>query len=197
MKFYWFPPAPNAARVAFYIREKGLEIEHVLVDFTKGEQRSPEHLARNPSGTVPVLELDDGTFVTESVAIVEYLEELHPEPPMIGSEPRTRALTRARERFIDLNVLLRVIRIVHATNSPLGLPPDPAVATSEGKRLPVGLARVDHWLSDGEFVCGAAPTIADCTLLAAINFARFGQLELDPGLANLHRWFDAYALRHL
>ena len=68
MKLYWFPPAPNAARAGFYLTEKGLDVERVLVDFTRGEQRAPEHLARNPAGTVPVLELDDGTCLTESLA---------------------------------------------------------------------------------------------------------------------------------
>ena len=131
MKLYQFPPAPNPARVLFYLNEKGLDIERVLVDFTQGEQRSPEHLARNPTGTLPVLELDDGTFLTESVAIIEYLEECFPAPVMIGRSPLERARVRAFERFIEMNVLLRVIRIVHATNSPLGLPANPALAESE------------------------------------------------------------------
>lgn len=197
MKLYHFPAAPNPARVLFYVREKGIDIDLVLVDFIRGEQRSPGFLEKNPAGVLPVLELDDGTCLTESLAIIEYLEELYPEPPLIGSDPVTRARTRAMERFVELNVLLRVIRAVHATNSPLGLPPDPALAASELARLPGALGRVDAAIGDSEFVMGDRPSIADCTLLAAMNFARFGKLALDPGLTHLHRWFERYALRHL
>jgi glutathione S-transferase len=136
VKLYTYPPAPNPARVGFYLNEKGLEVEQVIVDFRRNEQNSPEHLARNPAGVVPVLELDDGTCLTESLAIIEYLEELHPEPPMIGRDPLERALTRARERWIEMNVLLRIARYVHAANSPLGRPPNPAIADTEAAVCP-------------------------------------------------------------
>ena len=137
-----------------------MEIERVLVDFRQGEQSSPEHLARNPAGLCPVLELDDGTCLPESLAIMEYLEELHPEPPMIGTDALSRAFTRAAERDIEFNVLLRIIRIVHATNSPIGLPPNPPLAEAELKRLPAGLERVEDRLKGNEFVMGDHPTIA-------------------------------------
>ena len=197
MRFYTFPPAPNPARVGFYLREKSIELETVLVDFSKREQNSPEHQARNPAGTVPVLGLDDGTFLTESVAIIEYLEELYPEPPMIGTDPLSRARTRSVERDIEFCVMLRIVRYVHALKSPLGLPPNPAVAEQELARLPNGLTRVEARLEGNEFVMGAAPSIADCTLLAALNFGRFA--DLDPGseYPNIGAWFERYALRHL
>jgi glutathione S-transferase len=197
VKLYTFPPAPNPARVGFYLREKGLEIDQVMVDFRLNEQNSPEHLARNPVGVVPVLELDDGTCLTESLAIIEYLEELHPEPPMIGRNPLERALTRAREREIEMNVLLRVVRYVHAANSPLGWPPNPAIAEAEAARLPGALERVAGYLADGEFVMGDRPSIADCTLLAGVNFARAFTPDLVDGPPALNRWFESYALRHL
>ena len=197
MKLYTFPPAPNPARVGFYLREKGMEIDAVLVDFTKGEQNSPGHLARNPAGTAPVLELDDGSFLTESLAIIEYLEELYPEPPMIGTDPLSRARTRAVERDIEFNVLLRIIRYVHAHRSPLGLPPNPGIAEAELARLPTGLGRVEARLAGNEFIMGDHPTIADCTLLAALNFGRFAELTPGEGHPNISAWFERYALRHL
>jgi len=169
----------------------------VLVDFTRGEQRSPEHLARNPAGTVPVLALDDGTCLTESLPIIEYLEELYPDPPMIGTDSVRRAKTRAVERDIEMNVLLPVARYVHAHRSPLGLPQDPVAAERERSRLPVGLARVEARLEDNEFVMGEAPSIADCTLLAAVNFGRFADLKPEEGYPNITAWFERYALRHL
>ena len=134
LKLYTFPIAPNPTKVRVYLAEKGIEIEQVTVNLPKGEQRSAEHRARNPLGKLPVLELDDGSFLTESLAIIEYLEELHPEPPMLGRTPLERARARELERLADLGVLLRVARIVHATRSPLGLPPNPAVAEEERAR---------------------------------------------------------------
>ncbi len=198
MKLYHFPPAPNPAKVLSYLREKSLdEVELELVDFFKGEQSTPAHLARSPRGTVPVLELDDGTFLTESLAIIEYLEELYPEPPMIGTTPLERARVRARERYIELNVTNRLVRLVHATDSPIGLPANPGIAESERTNLPGALGYVDELVGDGPFVMGEHPTIADCTLLAGFNFANFGRLEIHRGYAHLDAWFETFALRHL
>ena len=197
MKLYMFPPAPNPARVLAYIREKGLDIELVLVDFFKGEQRSAEHLARSPAGVVPVLELADGTCLTESLPIMEYLEELYPEPPLIGTDALSRAQTRVAERDIELNVLQPIGRYVHATNSPLKQPPNPALAAYELERLPSGLNRVNERLAGNEFVMGERPTIADCTLLGAVNFGNAWGYEIEPRYSNLLDWFNRFALRHL
>jgi len=122
VKLYYFPVAPNPTKVRIYLAEKGLEVEQVRVNLVEGEQKSPEHLARNPFGKLPVLELDDGTYLTESLAIIELFEELHPDPPMLGSTPLERARVRMLERVADLGVLIPVARIIHATRSPLGLP---------------------------------------------------------------------------
>ena len=131
MKLYYFPVAPNPTKVLVYLREKGIEIELQQVSLGEGEQNESEHLARNPRGALPVLELDDGSFVTESLPIIEYLEECYPEPVMIGETPEQRVRTREMERLADLRVLLPIGRTVHATNSPLGKPPNPAVAENE------------------------------------------------------------------
>jgi glutathione S-transferase len=202
VKLYTFPPAPNPARVEFYLNEKvrgGLDpgIERVLVNFLDREQTAPEHLARNPAGTVPVLELDDGTFLTESLPIMEYLEELYPDPPLIGTDALSRARTRSVERHVELNVLLPIARYVHASRSPLGLPPNPALAEVEAARIPSGLERVEGWLAGREFLMGERPSIADCTLLAGINFGRFGDFEVGAEYPEIRRWYEAFALRHL
>lgn len=198
MRLYHFPPAPNPARVLFYLREKGIDwIELVLIDLTRGEHRSAAHLARHPGGAVPVLELDDGTMLTESLAIIEYLEELQPDPPMIGTTPLARARTRALERFIELRVFQRLVRWVHATRSPLGLPPNPVLAEAEIAAVPEALARIEGQLEGGDFLQGEHPSIADCTLLAGLNFARFADFELPGNLPRLRRWAELYPLRHL
>ena len=100
MKLYFFPVAPNPTKVRLYVAEKRaaggtLDLTEELVDLPKGAHKQAEHLARNPLGRLPVLELADGTYLTESLAIIEYLEEISPEPPLIGRH-RARARTRAR-----------------------------------------------------------------------------------------------------
>lgn len=203
MKLYTFPPAPNPARVNFFVNEKklaadaDLDLEIVIVNLLKGEQNGPEFRRLNPVGTLPVLELDDGTVIRESLPIMELLEELYPEPALIGESPLERARIRSIERSIEINVLLRIARAVHATRSPLGLPANRAVAENELKRLPAALERVNRTLEDSEFVAGQRPSIADCTLLAGLNFARFGQLQIDGDYPHLNRWQEQYALRHL
>lgn len=201
MKLYIFPIAPNPTKVGLYLSEKAaggaaIDLQQVLVDLREGEQKRPEHLARNPFGKLPVLELDDGSYLIESLAIIEYLEECHPQPAMIGRSPLERARVRELERIADLGVLLQVGRIIHATNSPLGLPPNPGVAASARATLPDALRVLNDRLADGRpFVAGAAPTIADCTLAAALQFARFGGVEIDAGYTHLMRWDAAYRAR--
>ncbi|MEP6388958.1 MAG: glutathione S-transferase family protein [Halioglobus sp.] len=197
MKIYTFPVAPNPARVKFYLTEKGIAIEEVIVNLPAGEQRSPEHLARNSKAGLPVLELDDGQYLTESLAIIEYLEELYPDPPLIGSTPEQRAFTRAMERSIELNIFARIARYVHATNSPLGLPPNPALAENEMNFLAPNLDGLNKQLEGRQFVLGDRVTIADCTLLAGINFGRFGGWDIPSDHAHTRHWFETFALRHL
>lgn len=201
MKLYFFPVAPNPTRVRLFLAEKaaaGAEVplEQVLVNLPEGEHRTPEHLARNPLGGLPVLELDDGTCVSESLAIIEFLEDLYPEPPLIGADPRERLLVRSLERIAELNVLAPIARYIHATDSPVGYPPNPPVADYWRERLPAGLERIDQELADGRpFVAGERPTIADCTLAAALQFGRFRKVEIDAAYGHLHGWDARYRAR--
>lgn len=201
MKLYAFPVAPNPTKVRLYLAEKAaagaaIPITEEVVDLRAGEQKRPEHLARNPFGKLPVLELDDGSHLLESLVIIEYLEECFPTPPLIGRTARERARVREVERIADVGVLMNVGRLVHATNSPLGLPPAPEVAAHARAALPLSLAVLEQRLADGgPFLAGDQPTIADCTLAAALQFARFGQVDLDPKFTHLARWDAAFRQR--
>lgn len=195
MKLYYFHVAPNPTKVRVYLAEKGLELETELVDLRAAQQRTPEFLAKNPLGKLPVLELDDGSCVCESLAIIEYLEELHPDPSLFGVTPEERAHARAVERLADAGVLQPISIIVHATRSPLGLPSVPEVATWARERLAPGLELLDHRLADSEFLAGERVTVADCTLWAALGFGEFGGVEIDPALANIARWRATFARR--
>jgi glutathione S-transferase len=201
MKLYVFPVAPNPTKVRLYLAEKRaagarLDVEERQVDLTAGEQRSADHLRRSPRGVLPVLELDDGSHVGESLAIIEYLEERYPEPTMLGDTPVARARTREVERMADLGVLIAAARAVHATRSPLGLPPAPEIAAQAMAMLTDTLALLDARLSDGRsFLTGERVTIADCTLAAGLQFARFGELRVADRYDHVRRWDEAYRAR--
>lgn len=201
MKLYCFPIAPNPTRVRLLIAEKSaagadVPVEEVFVNLAEGEQKSPEFLAINPVGALPVLVLDDGTILTESLPIMELLEELYPEPCLVGRDPVERAQVRRAERALDLGVLLSIGRIVHATRSPLGRPPQPEVAAHFAAVLEPNLERLDAQLADGRpFVCGERVTIADCTLAAGLQFGRFRDVEVPARYEHVHRWDGAYRER--
>ena len=197
MKLYDFPPAPNPKKVRVYLAEKGISLPIEPVDAIKGANRTPEFLAKNPLGGLPVLELDDGTCLPESLAIIEYFEELHPEPPMIGTTPLERARVRATERICELGVLSNVAAVFQHT-SPFfaARVQQSAEAAANGRtRLAANLKVVDATIGSQPFVCGAWPTIADCTLFAALEFAAFAGVEIDPALANVRRWHAAFKQR--
>jgi glutathione S-transferase len=198
MKLYYTQVAPNPTKVRLYLAEKaaaGVEIalDRQEVNLREGEQRSQAHLARHPLGKVPVLELDDGSCLFESLPIIDYFEELHPEPSMWGRDPLERARAREIERVADFGVLIPVALVVHATRSPLGWPPNPGVEAFFRERLPSNLKVIDDRLSDGRpYLAGDRPTVADCTLAAALQFGRFGQVEIDPAFEHVARWDAAY-----
>ncbi len=195
MKLYDFNFAPNPTRVRVYLAEKGIAVEIVPVDLTKGAQRSAEFLRMNPRAGVPLLELDDGTLLPESLAIMEYLEELHPEPPMIGRTPLERAFVRVAERRAE-TILHSIGRLFHATHAVIpGRKVNPAVAENERPLAGALLTALDREIGTRPFVAGERPTIADCTLFAALRFAGLGQLEIPGERPNIERWLTTFLTR--
>ncbi len=198
MKLYMVPAAPNPTKVRLYIAEKTaagaeLPIKQVLVNVLKNEQKSADHLARNPFGSLPVLEVADNDYIVESLAIIEYLEERFPQPAMWGNGTRERIHARELERIADLRVLLQIGRYVHATQSPIGLPPDPGVAAQAKHALPVALQYFEHILADGRaLLLGDRVSVADCTLQAALQFMRFAKCDFIGDYPHLIRWDAAY-----
>ena len=201
MKLFVMPVAPNPAKVLLYLAERAelgtqLPVETVPVDFREGEQNSPAHLERSPFGTVPVLELDDGSYLFESRSIIDYLEEKFPDGALLAGSVEARAHARQLERVVEQRVALPMIRYVHATNSPLGLPPDAKVAADIASELPRSLAYVEQLLSDGrELLSGDRVTVADCTLAAGCQFVRFGGADLLDGYPGIQAWDRRYRER--
>src|SRR5215510_4688301 len=197
MKLYVFPLAPNPRRLLVYMAEKGIKLPIEEVDIMSGKNRTPEFLKRNPLGGLPVLELDDGSHLTESLAIMEYLEELHPKPSLLGNTPLERARVREAERICEIGVLGNVGTIFQNTHPFFAqrVKQSPDAAANAKNRLNASLKVLDGRLATRKFVAGDSPTIGDCTLLAALDFASFAGIELDPAFSNVHRWYADFKQR--
>lgn len=201
MKLYWFQVAPNPTKVRLYIAEKiaggaAIEVEGVVVKLPKGEQHSAEHRARNPFASLPVLELDDGSTLIESLSIIDYLEDMYPLPPMWGLEPQERARAREVERIVEQRLLNPFAAYVHATHSPTGKPANENVAQWACEQWPEALLYLDSLLADGRsFLLGETVSVADCTLAATLQFARFSKTDLLQGLHALADWDNRYRER--
>lgn len=197
MKLYDFPGAPNPKKLRVYLAEKGIAVPIEQVDIVSGKNRSPEFLKKNPLGGLPVLELDDGSCLTESLAIIEYFEEQHPEPPMIGTTPLERARTRELERICELGVLNGVATVFQNTNPLFAGRIKQSADAAEGGRMRLGnaLKVINERIGTNPFVAGNRPTIADCTLLASLDFAQFAGVEISKDLANVHRWATEFRKR--
>jgi len=197
MKIYDFGGAPNPKKLRVFLAEKGLKVPIEAVDIISGQNRTPEFLKKNPSGGLPVLELDDGSYLPESLAIMEYFEELHPQPPMIGTTPVERARTRSTERIAELGVLGPVATVFQNTHPFMAgrLKQSPDAAENARNRLQGALQVLDNTIGANPFVAGTRPTIADCTLLAALDFAAFAGVEIDPAFKNVTRWYTSFKER--
>jgi glutathione S-transferase len=201
MKLYMVPLAPNPTKVMLYIAERAelgvdMGIEQIVVNTVKGRHKEPAHLARNPFGTVPAFELDDGSFILESLVIIQYLEDKFPDGALIQGTPEEKARARDVERIIDLRIGGPMGAYGHATKSPLGRPPDPAKAAQCEEALQTPLDYLDHLLSDGRpLLLGERVSVADCTLQSSLQFMRFVEADLFGDRPLLRAWDQRYRER--
>jgi glutathione S-transferase len=197
VKLYDSKSAPNPRRVRIFLAEKGVELPTVQVDLGKAENRSAEFLARNPFGGVPVLELDDGTQLAESVAICRYLERLHPAPPLLGTDPRDEALVEMWQRRMELDLFASVTSSFRHTHAFFKgrieqVPEWGAVCKRAALER---LAWLDAELAGRPFVAGERYTIADITALCAVDFGRVTDIRIQPEHKHLQRWHEAVSSR--
>lgn len=201
MKLYMVPLAPNPTKAMLYIAERqqlgfDVEIEQIIVNTVKGRHKEPAHLARNPFGTVPAFELDDGSFLLESLTIIEYLEDAFPADALLASDPIERAHQRDLERIVDLRMAGHMGAFGHATNSPLGWPKDPARAQQCLDALQPALDYIEDLLGDGRpLLLGDRVNIADCTLQASLQFIRYVEADLFGERPLLRAWDERYRQR--
>jgi glutathione S-transferase len=197
MKIYDSKTAPNPRRVRIFLAEKGVAVPYEEVDIVKADNRSADFRRKNPLGTLPVLELDDGTCIAESVAICRYFEETHPEPPLMGMDARDRAIVEMWQRRMELELFIpitQVFRNIHpffAGRIPQVAEYGEVCRTAAEARL----AWLDTVLAAREFIAGDRYTIADITALCGIDFGRVSKIRIQPGQTNLARWYAAVSAR--
>jgi len=198
MKLYNHPLAPNARRVRVFAAEKQIPLTLENVDLLAGQGRTPEFLAKNSSGGVPVLELDDGSYLPESVAICRYLEGLHPAPNLFGHDLREQVEIEMWNRRMELELFDAVGHAVVNTHPMFRdfLPQFPDYGEAQRGVVYHRLERMDRELAGREFVAGNRFTIADITALVAIDIAaHLGDIQIAPTLGNLTRWHQTVSSR--
>ena len=189
MKLYE-APSPNARRVHVFMAEKGIDMERVPVDIRAGENLTDEYRAKNPAGRVPVLELDDGTFLAESVAICRYLEGLHPEPCLFGATPLEAATIEMWNRRIEMNLFAE---IAGAFRNITGFFKDRETCVPEwgqvcAEKAANALPMFDAQLAGSDYLAGTNFSVADITLAIALDFADMVKVVELPALENVARW---------
>jgi len=198
MKLYNHSLAPNPRRVRIFAVEKGINLALEEVDILAGQSRTPEFLAKNSSGGVPVLELDDGSHLSESVAICRYLEGLHPEPNLLGRNLLEQADIERWNRRMELELFAAIGRTVQNT-SPIfqgRFKQFPEYGETQRAVVYQRLERMDRELNGHQFVAGDRFTIADITALVAIDIGgRLADIKIAPELAHLTRWHNAVSGR--
>ena len=197
MKLFTSGWAPNGRRVAMFLAEKHFEIPEVDVDLEKRENTAAAFVARNALGRVPVLELDDGTHLTESVAICRYVELLKPEPRLFGREPLEQARVEMWNRRAEINVLIPIAQAFRSLTPVFKtfekvVPEWGPVAEEQARdAMPI----FETQLGDNEFLAGDSFSIADITLALTLSFARSTGRNLPYDSPNLSRWFAAVSAR--
>ncbi len=199
MKLYDFKPAPNPRRVRVFLAEKGVTIQMAQVDLFRGEHRQADFVAKNPFGRVPVLELDDGTLLSESIAICRYIEEQNPAPPLFGRNARERALIEMWSRSAEFELLFPIANVFrHGTEVGKRLEPNQNTAWAETcrSRALAAMNIFNATLGERQFVTGADYSVADITAMIALDFgAATGAVMVPDGLKNLKRWHGEISAR--
>ncbi|MFM2422853.1 MAG: hypothetical protein RL291_1383 [Pseudomonadota bacterium] len=198
MKIIETRSAPNPRRVRIFLAEKALNVTFEQIEFSKTAFRSPEFTALNRQQKIPVLVLDDGTAISETVAICRYFEELHPTPPLFGKGPVERAQVEMWQRRMELYLLFYVaqaFRHLHPSMTELEMPQVPQWGEANKPRAIEQLYILDEQLGKTEWVAGKNYSIADITALIAIDFMRPARIQRPEGLKNIERWYAAMQAR--
>ena len=192
MKLYGAPkPAPNPRRVRMFLAEKGIELAETPINLATREHKSEDYRAKNSLGQVPTLELDDGTTISETVAICRYFEEIYPDPPLFGVGPVQKALVDMWVRRIEFQLMQPVSnfwRHAHPRTAAL-LHQYKDFGESNRGLYSSGQRWLDGELADGrEFIAGETISMADICALSTVDFAHWIGLDIDEGRPHLSAW---------
>ena len=189
---------PNPRRVRIFLAEKGIVVPLVQVDLSTLEQRNPAFASKNPMQSIPVLELDDGTAISESVAICRYFEELQPDPPLFGTGAKGRAVVEMWNRRLDFGLfasIASVFRHSHPFMAAMEKPQVPAWAEANRQKVIDNLLILNEQLARHTFVTGETYTIADITGQVAVDFMRISKLTIPDSCTHVLRWHALVSTR--
>jgi glutathione S-transferase len=190
--------APNPRRVRIFLAEKGIQVPYEDLDLMKGALKTPEFTKLNPFQRVPVLILDDGTAISETMAICRYAEEIKPEPPLFGKGAVGKAQVEMWNRRMELGLLASIaqaFRHLHPAMAHLEVPQVKDWGEANKPRALEVLAFMDQELGQRPFIAGSDYSVADITALVAIDFMRVARIQRSPDLKNLDRWYTDVSAR--
>jgi glutathione S-transferase len=204
MKFYDCASAPSPRRVRIFLAEKGQTLPTVQVDLRSGEQLRPEFARLNPWRTVPVIVLDDDTAISEASACCRYLEEIYPDPPLMGRDPKEKAVIAMWDHRCEIFGFLAAAEAFRneakgmkgrALPGPVGYEQIPALAERGKARVGHFFEMLNERLADSEFLAGRSFSIADITAFVSVEFAGWIKLTPPDGLAHVRRWHEVMRAR--
>lgn len=197
MKLYDATFAPSPRRVRMFLAEKGIAVPTVMLDMAKNEHLQDEYLRINPYGELPTLALDDGSYLTESIAICRYFESLHPAPPLFGQT----AIEQANVEMWSLRLMFRmyvpatqVFRNTHKFWAGR-VQQVPEYGELARGNVVTEFARLNERLASQPFVVGDRFTFADIVAYTTVDFGRPSNLRIQADQPHLKRWYDAIAAR--
>ena len=199
MRLYEDPRAPSPGRVRLFLAEKGIDVPSVPLDLNAEEHKRPEFLARNPFALVPVLELDDGTCIAETMAICRYVEALKPDPPLFGGDDaRRQALVEMWNRHAEFQVLMpffHLFRHTHPAMQKLERPQIPEWGAVNRNRVMQALDVMEARLAEVPWLAGDDFSVADITLYVAVRFMRVLRINPTEGRKALADWLQRMTAR--
>lgn len=198
MKLYDGGRAPNPRRVRIFLAEKGVEIPMESIDMGALGHRTDAMTKRNPLQRLPVLELDDGTMLSESVAICRYIENLHPQPPLMGVDAKDEAIVEMWQRRMEMHLLLlvaNVFRHAHPAMAEWEVPQIAEFAEANKPKVMKTLGWLNDELLDRDFIAGDQYSIADITAMVALDFMKPARLSVPEDHTALLAWYERVCSR--
>jgi glutathione S-transferase len=198
MKLYDGGRAPNPRRVRVFLGEKGISVPIEEIDLSSMQHKSAAYTAINPLQRLPALVLDDGTVITESIAICRYFEVLHPAPAMFGSGALEQAMVEMWNRRVEQNLLFpvtQVFRHLHPAMKAMEVPQVAQWGEANKTRVADFLPILDRQLAARRYVAGETYSVADITALVTVDFMKPARLALPPEHGNIRRWHAEVAAR--